>query len=139
MQWAIEEEIMISAKYAIRFRLRALWAAPFALAACLGSAPRALALECPEPQKLAHPGVLKETPTQMAVVGQFLASGKSNKTVPLVEADLRARYPGVENAEVVNYIVTAYCPVVKDTTGMSDKAKQARMNRFVKDLMMMTY
>lgn len=128
---------MINAKYAIRFR--AAWGAPFALAAILGSAPRAMALECPEPQKLAQPGVLKETPTQMAVVAQFLASGKSNKTVPLVEADLRARYPGVENAEVVNYIITAYCPVVKDMTGMSDKAKQARMNRFAKDLMMMTY
>jgi len=41
--------------------------------------------ECPAPQKLARPGVLKETPTQVAIVGQFLASGESNKTVPLVE------------------------------------------------------
>jgi hypothetical protein len=116
-----------------------IWAAPFALAVCLGSAPRAWAFECPEPQKLARPGILKETPTQIAVVGQFMASGTSNKAVPLVESDLRACYPGVENAEVVNYIITAYCPVVKDMTGLSDKAKQARMNRFVKDLMMMTY
>jgi len=130
---------MISAKYTVRFRLRALLAAPFALAACLGSAPQAWALECPVPQQLARPGILKETPTQMAVVGQFMADGKSNKTVPLIEADLRARYPGVENAEIVNYIITTYCPVVKDMTGMSDKEKQARMNRFVKDLMMMTY
>jgi hypothetical protein len=77
-----------------------------ALVACFGSSP-SRALDCPEPQKLAHTGVLKETPTQMAVVGAFLASGESSKTVPLVEADLRARYPGVENAELVNYIITA--------------------------------
>lgn len=130
---------MISAKYVIPFHHRATWLAPLALAACLGLASQACAFECPVPQKLARPGILKETPTQMAIVGQFMASGKSNKTVPLVEADLRARYPGVENAELVNYIVTAYCPVVKDMTGMSDKAKQARMNRFMQDLMMMIY
>lgn len=129
---------MISAKYAVRFRPRTLWIAPFVLAACIGSASHAWAFECPMPQKLSRPGVLKETPTQIAIVGQFLASGESNKTVPLVEADLRARYPGVENAEVINYIVTAYCPVVNDMT-ISDADKQTRMSRFVQDLMMMTY
>jgi hypothetical protein len=128
------EDIMISRKT----RLHAAWIAPLALAACLGSAP-VLALECPAPQKLSRPGVLKETPTQMAIVGQFLASGESSKTVPLVEADLRARYPGVENAEIVNYIITAYCPVVNGLSGLSDADKQARLSRFVTDLGLMTY
>ncbi len=118
---------------------RASWLAPFALGALACMTLQALALECPVPQKLSRPGVLKETPTQIAVVGQFLASGESNKTVPLVEADLRARYPGVESAELVNYLITAFCPVVSNMTGMSDAEKQARMNRFVQDLMQMTY
>ncbi len=135
----MEEKIMTKAKSVFGRFPRASWIAPFALAVCMGSTLQAWAVECPAPQKLARPGVLKETPTQMAVVGQFLASGESSKTVPLVEADLRARYPGVENAEVINYIVTAYCPVVNDMKGSSDADKQARMSRFVQDLMMMTY
>ncbi len=89
--------------------------------------------------KALAPWRLERNANQIAVVGQFLASGESNKTVPLVEADLRARYPGVEDAELVNYLVTAFCPVVSNMTGMSDAEKQARMNRFVQDLMQMTY
>jgi hypothetical protein len=113
-------------------------AALLALAACLGSSP-SWALDCPAPQALSRIGVLKETPTQMAVVGAFLASGESSKTVPLVEADLRARYPGVENAELVNYIITAYCPVVDQAKDTSDADKKARLERFVHDLLQMTY
>jgi hypothetical protein len=129
---------MIKAKPFFRFFSRASWAAPIALAACIASTAQASAFECPAPQKLARPGVLKETSTQVAVVGQFLASGESSKTVPLVEADLRARYPNVENAEMINYIITAYCPVVNDMK-IGDAEKQARMSRFVRDLMQMTY
>lgn len=127
---------MTCAHPVLRFRPRFLVA--LALAAFFGPS-QSWALECPEPQKLSRPGILKETPTQIAVVSAFLANGKANKTVPLLEADLRARYPGVENAEIINYIVTAYCPVVNDMKGSSDAMKKARMNRFVHDLMQMTY
>ena len=130
---------MISDEFAARFRPRASWPAPIAFAACLAIASGAAAFECPAPQKLSHPGVLKETPTQIAVVGQLLASGEPRKTVPLVEADLRARYPGVENAEIVNYIVTAYCPVVNAESGLSDAEKQARLSSFVSDLNAIIY
>lgn len=76
---------------------------------------------------------MKETPTQLAVATKFLESAPSNVTIPLIEADLRARYPGVEDAEIVNYLVTAYCPVVNDMK-VSDADKQARMSRFTQDL-----
>jgi hypothetical protein len=49
-------------------------------------------------------------------------------------ADLRARYPGVENAEIVNYLATAYCPVVARMTGLGDREKQARVDRFVSEV-----
>ncbi|MCW2273740.1 hypothetical protein GJ654_17080 [Rhodoblastus acidophilus] len=130
---------MIISQFNGRFRRLALSAAPCVIAACIGIAPQANALECPLPQKLSRNGVLKETPTQMAIVGALLARGDASRTVPLVEADLRARYPGVENAELVNYIVTAFCPVVSHMTGMSDAEKPARLNGFVQDLMQMTY
>jgi hypothetical protein len=122
----------------LQFFPRATWAAPLALATWLGMASQASALECPAPQTLSRPGVLKETPTQVAVVAKLLESAPPNVTVPLIEADLRARYPGVENAEIVNYVITAYCPVVNDMR-VSDADKQARMSRFAHDLMAMIY
>ena len=127
----------MNAKF-LKFFPAATWAAPFALAMCLGMAPQASALECPAPRTLSRPGVLKETPTQVAVLAKFLESAPPNVAIPLIEADLRARYPGVENAEIVNYVITAYCPVV-NAMKVSDADKQARMSHFAQDLMAMIY
>jgi len=135
---AIEMKIMIILRNFFRTFVSASWTAPLALVACLGLPSQASALECPAPQKLSRPGVLKETQTQIAIAAKFLESAPSNVTVPLIEADLRARYPGVENAEIVNYVVTAYCPVV-NAMQVSEADKQARMSRFAQDIMLMTY
>jgi len=36
----------------------------------------------------------------------------------------------VPGGELVNCLVTAYCPVVKSLTGLSDSEKRARMDAF---------
>ena len=87
--------------------------APLVAAALLAtSAFPALALDCPKPQPTAKPGILKETPAQMTAVGKQLTGGDTFNAIASATADLRIRYPGVESAEVVNYLVTAYCPAV---------------------------
>ncbi len=43
---------------------------------------------------------------------------------------LHSRHPDVPTGELVNYLVTAYCPVVNSLTGLSDGEKQARMDAF---------
>jgi hypothetical protein len=58
-----------------RLRLHAAATALLVLAACLAAAGPARAIECPTPQPLARPGVLRETPAQIATVGKQLASG----------------------------------------------------------------
>jgi hypothetical protein len=54
--------------------------------------------------------------------------------IRVVVRDLRARYPGVENAELINYLMAAYCSGVAQLTGLGEQEKQARMDRFVSQL-----
>jgi hypothetical protein len=109
------------------------------LAVVLGLAGPAFALECPAAQKLTRPGVLQETQAQINNVANLLATGDVGNRVPAIIADLRRRYPGVENAEVVNYLMAAYCPIVARLSGLSDAEKQARMDRFVSQLSQIVY
>ena len=99
----------------------------------------AVALECPAAQPLTRPGVLKETATQTAQVANLLATGDDDNRIHVVVDDLRARYPSVENAEIMNYLMAAYCPVVAQLAGLGEQEKQARMDRFVSQLSRIIY
>jgi hypothetical protein len=99
----------------------------------------ALALECPAPQPLNHAGVLQETAAQTAQVANLLATGDDDNRIRVIVDDLRARYPGIQNAEIVNYLMAAYCPVVAQLSGLGQLEKQARMDRFVTQLSRIIY
>jgi hypothetical protein len=90
----------------------------------------ASAFECPIPQPLAQPGVLKETSAQINRLSNLLASGDDENRIVVTVDDLRARYPGIENAEIVNYLIAADCPVVAKIDGLGEQGKQARLDRF---------
>jgi hypothetical protein len=119
--------------------LRTAGAFLFLLAASQALAVSAHALECPVPQPLTRPGVLRETPAQATEVSNRLAAGDVDNQVTTIAADLRARYPGVENAELVNYLMAAYCPIVARLSGLSEAEKQARMDAFVTRLARLIY
>ncbi len=87
-------------------------------------------LDCPMPQPVNGPGILKESRVQISETGSFLASGDSVNRAPEVVADLRKRYPGVSDAEIENYLVAAYCPVVAKLNGLSVAERKARIDRF---------
>jgi hypothetical protein len=103
----------------------------------LAAAP-ARALECPTAQPLARPGVLQETAAQKADLSRLLATGDTDNRVKVIVADLRSRYPTVENAELINYLAAAYCPVVARLSGVGEQAKQARMDQFVGQVVRLT-
>jgi hypothetical protein len=100
---------------------------------------QALALDCPVAQPLTRPGVLQETPAQISELSNLLATGDLGNRIPMIVSDLRARYPGVENAELVNYLVTAYCPVVARLSGVAEQEKQAQLDQFVGQVMQVMY
>lgn len=122
-----------------RLRLNAAATVTVVLAACLAAAGPALAFECPTPQPLARPGVLRETPARIATVGKELASGDTYNRIAAITADLRTRYPTVERGELVNYLVTAYCPTVAARTNLNDSQKQATVETFASEVMQQVY
>ncbi len=100
------------------------------LGAVLALPAAARAFECPAPQAASGPGVLRETPAQIRGTADLLAGGDAGNRVPVIVAELRRRHPGVRNAALVNYLVTAYCPVVARLSGLSDAEKRSRVDRF---------
>jgi hypothetical protein len=105
-----------------------------------GVAIPAFALECPAPQKLAGPGVLKETPAQTEKTAQTLSSGAPVDTeLQAIISDLRSRYPNIQNGEIANYLITAYCPVAAAMPGASEGEKKVRLDNFVSLLMGLLY
>ena len=97
------------------------------------------ALECPAPHPLAGPGILNESPAKIHEVENLLVTGDDDNRIHVVVDDLRARYPGVQNAEMIDYLMAAYCPVVAQLSGIDEQDKHARMDRFVSQLSRIIY
>jgi hypothetical protein len=50
--------------------------------------------------------------------------------IRVIAAGLKRRHPQVDSAEIINYLLTAYCPVVKEESGLSDQERREKMDRF---------
>jgi hypothetical protein len=114
-------------------------ASALAAAAIVGLAPSAGALECPEAQPGSHPGVITETPVQIAELAPVLAGGDVSAQLPTIVAALQKRYPSAGSAEIANYLITAYCPGVAKATGLDDAQKAARVQAFSKAVLAVLY
>lgn len=133
---------VIAARRVAPGRAKALVQRTLMLAALIGglaTAAPALAFECPAPQPLARPGVLKETPDQIKVLSAALAAGDDKAKISDIVSGLRAEHPGVEPAEIMNYMITAYCPVVAQKQGLSDPQRQTQVDQFVLNLRAILY
>ena len=80
-----------------------------------------------------------ETPAQIAETGNLLASGNNGNRAPEVVADLRRRYPGASDAEIENYLVAAYCPVVARMNRLSVAQQRARVDQFARQAGVVVY
>ncbi len=98
-----------------------------------------VALECPTAQPAGAPGAIQETPAQISELSQVLASGDLGNRIPVFVRALHSRHPDASTGELVNYLVTAYCPVVNSLTGLSDGEKQARMDAFITQVTVAAY
>ena len=97
----------------------------------MGLAGPALALECPAEKPLERHGVLKETPAQTADMTKMLVTGDVGNNIRFIVLHLQTRYPEVENAEIINYILNAYCPVVAENSTLTEQQKEAKLDQFV--------
>jgi hypothetical protein len=73
---------------------------------------------------------LKETPAEVARLSLALSGPEPDNVIRAIVADLKQGYPQADNAELVNYVLTAYCPVVKIKSWLSNREKREMMDRF---------
>lgn len=92
------------------------------------SASASYALTCPVAHPTGGDGVLKETPATIDRLSAELGRADLSGAQGLI-ADLRARHPKATDAEIMNFLITAYCPAVSHRTDLSDAQKRAEMNR----------
>jgi len=98
------------------------------------SAPAVHALECPKPQPTSRPGVIPESAVKIDDLSALLDSGDHANRIRVLVQNLRQSYPSAENAEVVNYLVAAFCPMVNQLNGLGDAEKQGRIDAFTRQV-----
>ncbi len=87
------------------------------------------ALECPMPRPAGSPDAIQETPAQINELAEVLAAGDLTNRMPAFVHALRARHSSAQAAELVNYLVTAYCPVV-NRMAIGEAEKQKKLDDF---------
>lgn len=120
-----------------RIIARAALSALFA-GALLGAA-SAGGFECSLPQPQSEPGVIKETPAQIADLAPVLSGADVTTQIPAIVDGLRKRYPNANSGEIANYLITAYCPGVASTPGLDDAQKTARVQAFSRAVLAVLY
>ena len=98
------------------------------LIATLAAAP-ASPVECPRPQLKTSDGAIREMPADILANSQILAKGGSNG-FPTVVFQLRQRNPGISDSAILNFLITAYCPVLNRMSGLSERQKLAKLKSF---------
>ncbi|MBX9757912.1 MAG: hypothetical protein K2Y29_03980 [Beijerinckiaceae bacterium] len=89
----------------------------------------ALALECPVAQTSGRAGVIAEPDAVIAAMAPLLGGPDAAARAGEIVARVRARYPGAPSDEIVNFLVTAYCPIVNGEN-LAEPEKVARVNAF---------
>ncbi|MGO9547752.1 MAG: hypothetical protein ACLPPF_23565 [Rhodomicrobium sp.] len=86
--------------------------------------------ECAVVHEATTSTAIKETAAERDSTTQALSGPELANAIRVIAADLRKKYPNAGDAEIVNYLETAYCPLVARETGLSYAEKRARTDRF---------
>jgi hypothetical protein len=87
------------------------------------------AFECPLPPPTSGPHIIRETPAQISEFRQMLGNGDDGNAVAEVIFNLKRKYPKAEFGEIVNFLITAYCPTVK-AQGYGDRQAAQKVEEF---------
>lgn len=92
----------------------------------------ALALECPQIHELEKSGVTEEQKTEVNEISALLAGDDLDNRLHEIVTDIRARHPDASDADLVDLLTAAYCPVIERKEDMSESEKTAAMDAFAK-------
>lgn len=96
------------------------------------------ALECPLAQPAGRAGVIAEPDAVIAALAPLLAGPDAPGRAAEIVAQTRQRYPAAQSDEIVNFLVTAYCPIV-NAQSLPEADKLSRVNAFSTAVMRQLY
>lgn len=94
-----------------------------------GSSHSSADLDCPVSSIQQVGGILNETPSRTSGIGRRLGLG-GKKEIAAAIAQLRSRHPKASEGEIVNFLITAHCPMINAKSGMSLSEKQQALRSF---------
>jgi hypothetical protein len=106
------------------------WVFAGAVGAQIGLAQPGLAFECPEPQAQRVPGVIPESPQEITELSALLRAGDLENQIEVIVHDLKQKYAKADKTELINYMMTAYCPMIAADQDLSDSEKREHMDQF---------
>lgn len=86
-------------------------------------------IECPVAETGNVAGSLQETPAQIKAASDGLGRGDENQ-IAGVASRIRARHPDATKVQIVDYLVTAYCPKINANGTMDKAGKQQAIKGF---------
>jgi len=118
-----------------RFRLiaRSTGVALLAVVGLGGTGTPAGAFECPAPHPKASVGAFKEPEPEIVAYSNLLAA-QGTGVVSEIVAELKKTHPGAHNADITNFLVTLYCPVVNRDGDLGDDQKRQKIMTFAADV-----
>ncbi|UPJ56921.1 hypothetical protein [Bradyrhizobium sp. 192] len=107
----------------------------FATALLLGHPTPAAALECPVYHPSGTDAAIKETRVQTESFQAMLAARGDRATHSIVSS-VRMAHPNASAAQITNFVLTLYCPLVRNNAALPEDQKRARLKSFSAELMM---
>ena len=95
----------------------------------MSAATSAHALDCPIPQNAAKAGVIAEPEKTIAAMAPLLSAPNAAERAPEIVAQVRKRHPKAQSAEIVNFLITAYCPIA-NARNIGEPEKRALVEAF---------
>ena len=105
----------------------------FAAVAVLAPAASAFALECPSMKAITGESAAQPDLTAQLSAPDVLAQ------VPGIYGSLKTQFAGVSNAQLADYLIAAYCPIVKGDASLSEQEKKARVDEFADKVVSTAY
>lgn len=86
-------------------------------------------IECPAAEVGQGAGSLQETGAQMKSASDGLGRGSENEITEFA-ARARAQHPGATKDQIINYLITTYCPTINRKGSLDKTGKQQAMQSF---------
>ena len=119
--------------------LKSMGFAALGAIALICALPQAQALECPPPPSPDQSGPLAETPDHLQAMTKLLSSSAALPDLANIVPQVRQWRPEASPAMLVNYLISLYCPIVRDNPNLSEAEKDSKISAFASQVTQSLY